>query len=116
MSALHHIPLDLPRELDLVRDVEVDREVQQVAHALVDEGVEPLDDDNGGGLDLLGGVEGPVDVVVDGFHDALPVLEVVELLVHEVELLLLGVEGGPARHLCKIFSYQVHSTFARRGR
>lgn len=99
MSALHHVPLDLPRELDLVRDVQVDGEVQQVAHALVHEGVEPLDDDDGGGLDLLGLVQGPVDVVVDGLHHALAVLEVVELLVHEVKLLLLGVERGPARHL-----------------
>lgn len=103
VSALHHVPLDLPRELDLVGDVQVDREVEQVAHALVDEGVEALDDDDGGGLDLLGGVQGAVDVVVDGLHHALPVLEVVELLEHEVELLLVGVQGGPARHLVLFF-------------
>lgn len=106
MSALHHVPLDLPCELDLVRDVKVDGEVEQFAHALVDEGVEALDDDDGGGLDLLRGVQGPVDVVVDGLLDALAVLEVVELLVHEVKLLLLGVEGGPARHLMVILSQE----------
>lgn len=102
VSALHHVPLDLPRELDLVRDVKVDGEVQQVAHALVDEGVEALDDHDGGGLDLLGLVQGPVHVVVDGLLDALAVLEVVELLEHEVELLLIGVESSPSRHLAKM--------------
>lgn len=32
--------LDLPRELDLIRDVEVDLEVEQVTHALVVERVQ----------------------------------------------------------------------------
>lgn len=99
VAALHHVALDLPRELDLVRDVEVDGEVKEVAHALVHERVQPLDDDDRGCLDLLGGVQGAVDVVVDGLHHALARLEVAELLVHEVEPLLFSVQRGPARHL-----------------
>ena len=42
VAALLHVALDLPGELDLVADVQVDLEVQQVGHALVVEGVQPL--------------------------------------------------------------------------
>lgn len=99
VSALHHVPLDLPRELDLVRDIQVDGEVQQVAHAVVDERVEALDNDDRGGLDLLGGVQRAVDVVIYRLHDRLASLEVAQLLVHEVESLLVRVQRGLARHL-----------------
>jgi hypothetical protein len=44
VAALGHVTLDLPRELHLVGDVQVDLEVQQVAHALVVERVQALDD------------------------------------------------------------------------
>jgi hypothetical protein len=43
-TALAH--LDLPGELDLVGDVQVDLEVAQVTHALVVEGVQALNDQN----------------------------------------------------------------------
>ena len=58
VAALDHVSLDLPGELDVVRDVEVEREVEELAHALVGHGVEALDDDDGRRRDLLGRVEG----------------------------------------------------------
>ena len=58
VAALDHVALDLPGELDVVRDVEVEREVEELAHALVGHGVEALDDDDGRRRDLLGRVEG----------------------------------------------------------
>jgi hypothetical protein len=42
VATLSHVTLDLPCELDLVRDVQVDLEVNQVAHTLVVEGVQAL--------------------------------------------------------------------------
>ena len=99
MTTLLHVPLDLPRELDLVRDVKVDGEVQQVAHALVHEGVEPFDDNDRGRFDLLRGVQGAVDVVVNGLLHGLAGLEVAKVLVHEVEPLLVGVKSGLPRYL-----------------
>merc|ERR1719313_1413660 len=67
--ALLHVALDLPRELDLVRDVEVDLEVEQLLHALVKERVQTLDDQDFRGLDLLRRVEEPGHVVVDRLLD-----------------------------------------------
>mmetsp|Transcript_16818 Transcript_16818/g.40227 ORF Transcript_16818/g.40227 Transcript_16818/m.40227 type:complete len:217 (-) Transcript_16818:220-870(-) len=99
MSALLHVALDLPVELHIGADVEVQAEVDEVTNALVDEGVKALDDDDGSGLDLLGRVERSVDVVVDGLHDGLAVLEGLHVLEHEVELLLGGVERGEAGDL-----------------
>lgn len=42
VATLSHVTLDLPCELDLVADVQVDLEVNQVTHTLVVEGVETL--------------------------------------------------------------------------
>lgn len=42
VATLSHVTLDLPCELDLVRDIQVDLEVNQVAHTLVVEGVQAL--------------------------------------------------------------------------
>ena len=42
MAALSHITLDLPGELDLVGDVQVDLEVQQLGDLRVVEGVQAL--------------------------------------------------------------------------
>lgn len=46
VPALGHVTLDLPRKLDIVRDVQVDLEVEQVTHALIVKGVQALDDQN----------------------------------------------------------------------
>ena len=57
VPALSHVALQLPGKLDIVRDVQVDLEVQQVAHALVVEGVEALNDEDLQARDQeLGGV------------------------------------------------------------
>lgn len=61
-----------------------------------------LDDNNWGGLDLLGGVKGSVDVVVDRLHDALSLLKRLDVLEHEVELLLGRVERSEARDLAAL--------------
>ena len=54
---LSHVALQLPGELDVVRDVQVDLEVQQIAHTLVVEGMEALNDqDLQAGGQELGGV------------------------------------------------------------
>eukprot|EP01083_Nonionella_stella_P288395 981374_1 len=102
MSTLLHITLDLPVELDIRADVEVKGEVNELAHALINEGVKSLNDDDRGGLNLLRGVHGSVHVVVDGLHDGLSVLKRLDVLEHEVELLLGGVQGGEARDLAAL--------------
>ena len=95
VTTLGHVTLDLPGELDVVGDVEVDLEIEHVADALVGEGVETLEDKDGGGLDLLGGVEHAGDVVVDGLVDRLALHESLGLLVHEV--CRGGRGGGPGQ-------------------
>ena len=102
VAALGHVALDLPRELDLVRDVEVDLEVEQVAHALVVEGVQALDDEDLGGLDPLRRVEEPGHVVVDGLVDGLALAQRLDLLVHEVEVLAALVERGDLLDLAAV--------------
>eukprot|EP00968_Pinguiococcus_pyrenoidosus_P021712 scaffold2893_cov254-Pinguiococcus_pyrenoidosus.AAC.22 len=107
VSALLHVTLDLPRELDVVADVEIDAEVDELLHAIVGEGVQTLDDDNRGRHDLLRLVQGAVDVVVDGLLDGLSPLERGNVLVHEVEALLRRVQGGLAGLLAALAVVQV---------
>merc|ERR1719258_752851 len=90
-AALAHVALDLPSVLDRVRDVEVDLEVKELLHALVEERVQAFNDQDLRGLDLLRRVEEPGDVVVDRLLDGVPRLEGLDLLVHEVEV--LGLRG-----------------------
>ena len=94
VSTLCHIALDLPGELDLVGDVEVDAEVDQVVDTVIVEGVKSLDDENLRRVGLLRRVKQSGDVVVDGLVDRLSRLEGLDLLVHEVEVLGLRGEGG----------------------
>ena len=107
MTTLLHITLDLPVELDLVGDVKVEREVEEVTDTLVEHGVKTLNDDDGGGLDGLGGVEGTIDVVVDGLGDGLAILECLDLLVHEVKVVLTLIEGGESRYLTAVTVVQM---------
>mmetsp|Transcript_5430 Transcript_5430/g.18886 ORF Transcript_5430/g.18886 Transcript_5430/m.18886 type:complete len:398 (-) Transcript_5430:65-1258(-) len=94
VAALGHVALDLPRELDVVGDVEVDLEVVHVAHALVVEGVQALHDEDLGGGDLLRRVEEAGHVVVDRLLDGLALHQVLHLAVHVVEVLGLRRERG----------------------
>jgi hypothetical protein len=55
-----------------------------------------LEDDDGGGLDLLVLVKGAVDVVVDGLHHGLALLELLDAAEHVVKVVLAGVESGEA--------------------
>ena len=87
VSTFLHVPLDLPRELNLIANIQIKAEIKQIPDPRIVHGVEALYDDDGGGLDSFGGVEGAVDVVVDGLGDCLAVLQVAEHLL----LLLLGV-------------------------
>jgi hypothetical protein len=48
------------------------------------------------GVDLLGGVQKARHVVVDGLVDGLALLEGLDLVVHQVKVLGLGVQGGDA--------------------
>ena len=99
VSTLFHVTLDLPVELDFIGDVKVEGEVKEVANTLVVHGVKTFEDDDGGGLDGFGGVEGSVNVVVDGLADGFSVLEGLNLLVHEVEVVLKGVKSGSLGYL-----------------
>ena len=102
MATLLHITLDLPVQLDLVTDVKVQREVKKTTDTLVKHGVKTLNDDDGGGLNGLGGVQSTVDVVVDGLRDRLAILQGLDLLVHEVEVVLALIEGGKTGLLAAI--------------
>mmetsp|Transcript_4334 Transcript_4334/g.9805 ORF Transcript_4334/g.9805 Transcript_4334/m.9805 type:complete len:407 (+) Transcript_4334:94-1314(+) len=116
VSTLRHVALDLPRELDLVGDVEVDGEVAEVAHALVHERVKSLDDEDLRRLDLLRRVHDTRDVVVDALVHALSLLERLDLLVHEVELLLLDVQRRLSGHLASLAIVEVVVVEADDGR
>ena len=116
VPTLLHVALNLPGKLDVVRDVQVEAEVQQVAHSRVVHGVQALDDDNGGGLNGLRGVEGSVDVVVDGLLYRLAALQGGELLVHEVEVVLASVQRGELGHLSPGTVVQVEVVQADHGR
>ena len=52
---------------------------------------------------LLVGIQCAVDVVVDGLHDGLAVLEVGHDLEHVVEIVLAGVKRSQTRHLMSTF-------------
>ncbi len=99
VSTLFHITLDLPVELHLWADVEVETEVNKVTDTLIDEGVKSLNDNDGGGFNLFGFIECSIDVVVNGLHDGLALLECLDVLEHEIEALLGGVECGKAGDL-----------------
>jgi len=99
VATLFHITLDLPVELHLGADVKVETEVNEVTDTLIDEGVKALNDNDGGGFNLFGFIECSIDVVVDGLHDGLALLERLDMLEHEIEALLGGVECGKAGDL-----------------
>ena len=94
VSTLFHITLDLPVELDLVGDVKVEGEVKKVANTVVVHGVKTFENDDRGGFNGLGSVEGSIDVVVNGLGDSLSFLEGLDLLEHEVEVVLFGVKSS----------------------
>jgi len=50
-SSGRHVALDLPHELDVVGDIQVDGEIQQRTHLVVSQGVKTLNDHKRGGLD-----------------------------------------------------------------
>ena len=102
VTTLFHITLDLPVELDLIGDIKVKGEVKKVTDTFVVHRVKTFEDDDRGRLDLLRSVKSSVDVVVDGLHDGLSVLEGVDLLVHEVEVILKRVQGGESRNLTSL--------------
>ena len=84
VATLGHVALNLPGELNVIGDIEVNLEVEHLTDTLVREGVEALENENVGGFNLLGGVEHASDVVVDGLVHGLALLERLDLVVHEV--------------------------------
>ena len=99
VTTLFHITLDLPVELNIGRDVKVKGEVDEFTNTVVNEGVKTFNDDNRSGGNLLRSIKGSVDVVVNRFHNSLSLLKSLNVLEHEVELLLSGVKSGKSRNL-----------------
>ena len=95
-AALGDVALRLPRKLDLVGDVEVDGQVERVAHAIVVERVQALEDDDRRRRHLLDRVELAGDVVVDGLRDRLAGLQVGDVRRHLVPVLARLVQRGDA--------------------
>jgi hypothetical protein len=116
VTTLFHITLDLPVQFDLVGDVEVERKVEKVTHAGVVHGVKTLDDDDRSRLDGLGCVKGTVNVVVNWLGDAFSFLEFLQLLVHEVEVVLKRVEGSEATDFAAIAVVEMVIIKAQNGR
>mmetsp|Transcript_6980 Transcript_6980/g.42763 ORF Transcript_6980/g.42763 Transcript_6980/m.42763 type:complete len:249 (-) Transcript_6980:434-1180(-) len=87
MTSLGHVTLDLPGKLNIIRDVEVDLEVQQVTHTLVKEWVEPLNDQDVRCFDGLCRIQDSRHMVVDGFVYWLSLPQGFYLVIHEVKVL-----------------------------
>jgi hypothetical protein len=79
VATLCHIALYLPCKLDVIRDIEVDTEVNKFVDAVIVEGVEAFDDEDLWGLDLLRGIQKASHVVVDGLVDGLALLQRLDL-------------------------------------
>lgn len=107
VSTLFHVTLDLPVQLDLIGDVKVKGEVEKITNTIVVHGVKTFENDDGGWFDGLGGVKGSVDVVVDGLGNSLSVLQGLDLLVHEVEVVLKRVKGSQSSNLAAVTVVQV---------
>ena len=75
MTTLSHITLNLPGELGLVRDVEIDAEINELVHAVIKERVETLNDEDLRGFNGLRGIEETRDVIVDGLVNRLTFLQ-----------------------------------------
>jgi len=91
VATLCHVALDLPGKLGLVRDVQVDLEVNEVVDTVIVKWVETFNDQNLGGLDFLRWVEKTADVIVNWLLDGLAFLECLDLL---VVVWWRGEEGG----------------------
>mmetsp|Transcript_9494 Transcript_9494/g.13236 ORF Transcript_9494/g.13236 Transcript_9494/m.13236 type:complete len:213 (-) Transcript_9494:64-702(-) len=102
MTTLLHITLDLPVKLHIVTNVKVKSEVKKVTHTLVVHGVKTLKNDNRGRLHSFGSVKSSVHVVVDGLGDGLSLLQGLHLFVHEIKVVLGGVEGSETRNLTSL--------------
>ena len=98
-APLGHIALDLPCELDIVHDVNVDRQIQLRARLLVVDGVQALENHDLVGLDELRWVLVAGVMVVDGLVDRLPLLQGLDLNTHESEVVLPGIQGSEASGL-----------------
>lgn len=107
MSTLFHVTLDLPVKLDIGGNVKVKAEVKKFKNTGVVHGVKTLENDDRGGLDGFRSVKSTVDVVVNGLGDGLSFLERLDLFVHQVEVVLKGVQGGQTSHLTSISVVQV---------
>jgi len=94
VTTLFHITLDLPVELDIRRDVEVESKVEKVSDTGVVHRVQTFKDDDRSGNNFLRFIKGSVNVIVDWLLDGFSVLEGLDLLKHEVKVVLLRVKGS----------------------
>ena len=102
MTTFFHITLDLPVQFDIGGDVQVQGEVQQVTQTVVVHGVQTLKDNDRSRFNCFRSVKCTIDVVVDGFFHSLPLLEGLDLFVHEIKVVLKWVQGGETGHLTSI--------------
>jgi hypothetical protein len=79
VTTLGHITLDLPSELGLIRDIQVDTEINKIVDTVIVERVETFDDEDLRGLDAFSRVEKSRDVIVNGLVNSLARLEGLDL-------------------------------------
>jgi hypothetical protein len=86
--------LDLPSPPEFLGRVEIDGHVEAVAHQLRVITEQTFDDDNVARLDQLGRVERPMFVTVHGLENRIAVHEVVEVLLHDVDVVAIWMQRG----------------------
>ena len=102
MATLFHVTLDLPVELDFIRDVKVESKVKEITDTIVVHGVKTLKDDDRSRFNIFGCVKSSIDVVVNWLLDSLSILESLDLFIHEVEVVLSGVKSSQSCLLTSI--------------
>ncbi len=88
------VPADLPGAPDLLRRVQVDGRVEADAGKLGVQRQEPLDDDELTRLDQHRAGELPGVMVVDGLEDRLAPGEQLQMLLHDLYVIAVGVQRG----------------------
>jgi hypothetical protein len=79
VTTLGHVTLDLPGELSLIRDIQIDTEINEIVDTVIVERVETFNDEDLGGLNAFSRVEETRDMIVNGLFNSLARLEGLDL-------------------------------------